>query len=125
MPVQLHSASATPTTAPPWLRLPRLRSRAMWLSGGISLPLQRFQRGHTQRHADAEVRPGNFAIDDFHGAMVHIDELVHHRQPDTGAAYVATGRAPGIEGIEDAGAVLVRNAGTAVTHLQHQLLAAG
>src|ERR1700722_20707336 len=78
-----------------------------WQLRGIGLLLQRFQRRYPQRHANAKVRAGHLAVDDFHGALVHIDELVHHRQADAGAAHVAAHCATGVEGIEDAGSIFV------------------
>ena len=77
-----------------------------------------------QRHADAEMRAGEFAVDDFDGALMHVDELVDDRQSDAGAAHVAAGRAAGVERLEDARSLLQRDAGSAVGHLEHQLLAA-
>src|SRR5580698_2813167 len=111
--LQTHSASASASGGN---TLPLLRR--------ISMFLHRLQRRHPQRHADAEVRPWHFTIDDFHGAVVHMDELVHHRKADTGSAHMAAGGAAGIEGIEDAGSILMGNSGATVSHLQRQLLAA-
>src|ERR1700681_3137840 len=71
------------------------------------------------------MRPWNLAIDDLDGALVHIDELVDHRQSDAGAAHVPAWGATGIERVEDPGPVFMRNTGAAIAHLEHQLLAAG
>src|SRR5665213_2080195 len=46
----------------------------------IGLLLFRHWRGDPQWHADAKMRAGEFAIDDFHGALVHIDEFIDYRE---------------------------------------------
>src|SRR5688572_19467541 len=62
--------------------------------GVASVPVRRLGRmrlrprgtGDRQnRHTDAEMRAGVFAVDDFDGAAVRIHELEHHRKTDAGS----------------------------------------
>ncbi len=50
-------------------------------------------------------------VDDFNRAAVRVYELDHHREPDTGALHVPALRSLAlVEGLEDAAALLERNA---------------
>src|ERR1700722_10815065 len=82
-----HTASSSQTLRRIGLLLVRLRDRG---------PL---------RHPDAKVCAGELAVHDFDRALVDIDELVEYRQTDTGAFDVTAGRAPGVEGVENARAL--------------------
>src|SRR6187401_310316 len=81
-------------------RLGRMRLRPRGMGSG------------QDRHADSKVRARVFAVDDFDGAAVRVDELEHHGEADAGSLHLHTrGRAAGIESIEHAGAFLRRDTG--------------
>ena len=95
MPLQPHNGGST-RIAPLPTRLPRVAC-----SGRIHLPLHRLQRCHAQRHADAEVRARDLAVDEFNGAVVHMTNSFTTDNPIP-VPHVAAGRAPGVEGIKNA-----------------------
>src|SRR5688572_24557240 len=78
--------------------------------------------GREHGHADSEMGSRIFAVDDFNGAAMGVDELEYHRQANAGALDLhAGGRTASVERFEHASAFIGRNTGAGVGDIDHEL----
>ena len=74
------------------------------------------------RDMNPEMRaPELIGVDQFNGAIVRLDALQYDRQPNAGAANLSTLFAATLEeGLENARALFIRDAGSGIAELEHE-----
>src|SRR5581483_7445555 len=114
-----------PVLHPPMAKLVTSITLARRASGrmGLRLGVQAWNDAAlgAHGHGDAEMSARELAVYDLDGTAVRGYELQHHRQADAGAFHRrALGGAAGVESLEHVLAILGRDTGAVVGHIEYE-----